>query len=91
VIDLSLLKDVFIAWMTVFSVTLSFISLVSYIRTRNRRILLVSGAFLLFAAKGLALSISLYWPAIMHVTTDLPSLLFDVAILLILYFAAVRQ
>ena len=90
-IDLGYLKDVFIAWMTVFSVTLFIISLISYARTRNRRIILVGTAFLLFSVKGMALSIGLYWPAIMKVTTDLPSLLFDVFILLILYFATLKE
>jgi len=91
VIDLGFLKDIFIAWMTVFSVTLFIISLLSYIRTRNGRILLVSLAFLMFSVKGVALSIGLYRPAMLHVTTDLPSLLFDVLILLILYFATLRE
>jgi len=85
------MKDVFIAWMTVFSVTLLIISMLSYARTRNRRILLVGLAFLMFSVKGVALTIGLYWPTVWNVATDLPSLLFDVAILLILYFAAVRE
>jgi hypothetical protein len=90
-IDPGFLKDIFIAWMTVFSATLFFISLVSYVRTRSGRIVLVALAFLMFSLKGIALSIGLYWPELLHVTTELPSLLFDVLILLILFFATVRE
>ena len=89
--DLGFLKDIFIAWMTVFSVTLFIISFISYVRTRSGRIVLVSLAFLMFSVKGVALSIGLYRPDMLHVTADLPSLLFDVLILLILYFATVRE
>ncbi|MEM2869594.1 MAG: hypothetical protein QW379_04120 [Thermoplasmata archaeon] len=89
--DTVLLKDVLIAWMTVFSLTLLVISILSYARTRNPRIALVSLAFFLFFAKGVALSIGLYWPSILSVTTDLPSLLFDVLILLILFVATLRD
>jgi hypothetical protein len=89
--DPGFLKDIFIAWMTVFSATLFIISLISYVRTRSGRILLVGIAFLMFCLKGIALSIGLYRPDVLQVTTDLPSLLFDVLILLILYFAAVRE
>jgi hypothetical protein len=90
-IDPGFLKDIFIAWMTVFSATLFFISLVSYVRTRSSRIVLVALAFLMFCIKGIALSIGLYRPELLHVTTELPSLLFDVLILLILFFATVRE
>ena len=89
--DPGFLKDIFIAWMTVFSATLFFISLVSYSRTRSGRLVLVAMAFLMFCLKGVALSIGLYRPDILQVTTELPSLLFDVLILLILYFATVRE
>ena len=89
--DALYLKDILIAWMTVFSLTLLVISVLSYIRTRNHRIALVSLAFLLFSAKGVALSIGLYWPSVLAVATDLPSLLFDVLILLILFVATLRE
>jgi hypothetical protein len=89
--DLGFLKDIFIAWMTVFSVTLFIISLISYVRTRSGRIVLVSLAFLMFSVKGAVLSIGLYRPDLLRVSSDLPSLLFDVLILLILYFATVRE
>jgi len=90
-IDPGFLKDIFIAWMTVFSATLFIISLISYMRTRNGRLVLVATAFLMFCLKGVALSIGLYWPDLLRVTTELPSLLFDVLILLILFFATVRE
>ncbi|MGQ9583533.1 MAG: hypothetical protein ACUVV6_08500 [Thermoplasmatota archaeon] len=89
--DPDLMKDVFIAWMTVFSLALLVISLLSYRRTRDHRIGLVGLAFLLFFVKGVALSIGLYWPSVLAVTTDLPSLLFDVLILLILFVATLRE
>jgi len=89
--DLGWLTDLFIAWITVFSVTLFIISVISYLRTRNRRLGLVGLAFFMFSVKGVALTIGLYWPSVWNVTTDLPSLLFDVLILLILYFATLRE
>ncbi len=85
------MTDVLIAWMTVFSVTLLLISVISYLRTRNRRLGLVSLAFLMFFAKGVALTVGLYWPSVWNVTADMPSLLFDVLILLILFYATVRE
>ena len=89
--ELGWMTDVLIAWMTVFSVTLLIISVISYLRTRNRRLGLVSLAFFMFSAKGVALTIGLYWPSVWNVTADMPSLLFDVLILLILFYATVRE
>lgn len=89
--EISLLFDILIAWITVFSFTLFIISVISYFRTGNKRILLVSSAFLLFSIKGIILTMGLYFPEIISVRLDLPSILFDVMILLIIYFAIMRR
>jgi len=76
-----------IVWVTVFACTLFMIGLLSYKRTDDKRLLLVGSAFGLYFVKGLALLISMYYPSMLNVTTDLPTILFDVMIVLILYFA----
>lgn len=80
-----------IAWVTVFSLALFIIGYVSYRRTGHPKLLAVSIAFLLFFIKGVVMALGLYFPDIVNVTTELESILLDVAILLTLYYATVRS
>jgi hypothetical protein len=84
------LVNFLIAWVTVFSLALFVIGFLSYRRTGNPKLLAVSTAFLLYFIKGVVMALGLYFPNIVGVTTELPSILLDVLILLTLYYATVR-
>ena len=53
--------NVLAAWILIFSVALTVVSAVAYMRTRNARVLFVSLAFVLFTIKGLMLTLSLMY------------------------------
>jgi hypothetical protein len=80
-----------IAWVTVFSLALFVIGYVSYRRTKHPKILAVSIAFLLYFIKGIVMAVGLYFPHLIAITTELPSILLDVVILLTLYYATLRS
>jgi len=70
------------------ALVLATVALTAYARTRHRRLLLVGLAFLGFAVKGAVLVAGLFVPALWDaVQPTLPFLLFDLAILLVLYGA----
>jgi len=79
-----------IAWVTVFSLALFVIGYIAYRRTGHPKLLAVSLAFVLYFIKGVVMALGLYYPEIVNVTTELPSILLDVVILLTLYYATVR-
>jgi hypothetical protein len=84
------LVNFLIAWVTVFSLALFVIGFLSYRRTGNPKLLAVSTAFLLYFIKGIVMALGLYFPDIVTITTQLPTILLDVLILLTLYYATVR-
>jgi hypothetical protein len=84
------LVNFLIAWVTVFSLALFVIGYLSYRRTGNPKLLAVSTAFLLYFIKGVVMALGLYFPDIVTITTQLPTILLDVLILLTLYYATVR-
>ena len=52
------------AWILIFSALLLLISIITYKRTKNKRILIVSIAFTVFFVKGIVLFIGLFTPDI---------------------------
>lgn len=78
-----------LAWATILSLALLVIALLSYLRSRERRILLVSVAFGAFFVKNLVLSVLLF--AALPEGLLLYAALFDTAILVSFYFALFRR
>ena len=52
--------NVLAAWILIFSIALTVVAAVAYSRTRNKRVLMVTLAFALFAVKGVLLTAALF-------------------------------
>jgi len=93
-----LVQDVLIACIMILALSLLVIAGLSYNRTRNRKILIITIAFSFFFIKSIILSIGLYIGLLS--SDNLPPtfvipfdflLLFDFLILLLLYFAVFKR
>jgi hypothetical protein len=73
----------------VVALALLFITYVAFRRTRNSRLLYVSGAFLLFVLKGFLTSIEMFGPEI--VWADPVASLLNFAIILCFFFGVVKR
>jgi|GEM_PF-907694 len=76
---------------TVFSLGLAIISLISYLRSKNKKILFVSFVLLLFFIKNLLLSFFLFIGQIQNDITILALELFDLFILVFLFIAVLTK
>ena len=88
VVDLS---DFLVAWMTIFAGTLLVIGLVSWHRTSNRKLLMISSGFGLFFVKGLLFSVGIFVPSISPFVGSVYAILIDMVILLLFYLAIFRK
>jgi len=93
-----LVQDVLIACIFILALSLLSIAGLSYKRTKNRKILIITGAFAFFFVKSIILSVSLYIGILS--SDNLPPtfvipfdflLFFDFIILLLLYFAVFKR
>lgn len=80
-----------VGFATIFSLGLCIISLISYRRSKNKKIFFVSLVLLLFFIKNLFLSITLFTAPIQNNTMLLALGLFDLFILLFLYIAVLTK
>ena len=85
------LEDLLVPWVTIFSFVLFLIAIISYNRTRNKRLIFVTSAFGLFFIKGILLTVGLYFPLILSVHEDPLILIIDIGLLLALYFGILRK
>jgi len=81
------------AFVTIFALGLLIVSLFSYRRHRNMKLLIISVVFLLFLMKGILLSIGLiYEDMVLSVLTSLVFIgAFDFIVLLLLFLATFRR
>lgn len=87
----SLLSTILIGCLVGLSLILLLVSLVSYRRTGNSRLLLVSGAFLVFMVKGVLMLAFLFLQSLSESTELLVLVLMDLVIILFLYFAIAKK
>ncbi|MFH1100675.1 MAG: hypothetical protein V1726_01385 [Methanobacteriota archaeon] len=78
-------------FVTVFSLGLLAISLYSYRKSKNMKLLAVSCVFLIFLIKGILLSIGVFFPNSGMPSASLWFILFDVVILLLLFIATLKR
>jgi len=78
-------------FVTVFSVGLLSISLYSYRKSKNMKLLAVSCVFLVFLVKGILLSIGVLFPDSGMPSASLWFVVFDVIILLLLFIATLKR
>ncbi|WP_455392265.1 hypothetical protein [[Eubacterium] cellulosolvens] len=93
-----LVQDVLIACIMILAFSLLVVATLSYNRTRNRKILMITIAFAFFFVKSIILTVGLY-TGILSSNNLTPTfvipfdflLLFDFLILLLLYFAVFKR
>lgn len=90
------LKDGLVGLLIILSLALTVIGWISYNRTGNPKIRLVTAAFLLFFLKGMFLAVGLYLTDLVEVPKEFAAsfdimLAVDVLILFILYMALFRK
>ena len=85
-------QDIIIsAFVTIFSVGLLAISLASYRKYKNLKLLFVSLVFLIFLIKGVLISISLFTEEFAIINSMPYSGLFDLTILILLFIATLKR
>ena len=82
---------VIFGFLTVFSIGLLTISLISYMKSKNQKILFVTGVFLIFSIKGVLLSLSIFI-TLPLIIISVPFLgIFDFIILSLLFIATLKK
>jgi hypothetical protein len=89
--NISLMNIGIVGITTVFSLGLSIISLISYRKSKNKKIFFVSVVLLLFFIKNLLLSFFLFTSQIQNDITILALELFDLLILVFLFTAVLTK
>ena len=84
------LEEVLVGLMLIFSVFLLGMSLLSYRVTGNRKMLFVTGAFVLFVVKGCVMATSLFTEAV-DLELEPALLLLDLFILITLYIMIIKK
>ncbi|MEM0493031.1 MAG: hypothetical protein QXS02_03630 [Candidatus Thermoplasmatota archaeon] len=79
------------AGITVFSAGLLIISLLSYYRYKNIKLLFVSSVFFIFLIKGILLSLGLFIKDINTYITDIVESILDISILILLFIATLKR
>ncbi|MEM0467108.1 MAG: hypothetical protein QXL17_07915 [Candidatus Thermoplasmatota archaeon] len=79
------------ACVTTFSLGLLIVSVTSYRKHKNQKLLFVSAVFFLLLIKGISLSIGLFVEDVLIWLYPLYSSLFDVFILLLLFVATLKR
>jgi len=79
------------AFITIFSFGLFSVSILSYKKSKNRKLIFVSTVFLLFFIKGIILSLSLFLPDF-NIYITIPILaIFDLLVLFLLFIATLKK
>ncbi len=92
----AILKDILVGLLIVLSLALVIIGSLSYRKTGNPKVRMVTAAFAMFLFKGLALAVGLYLTDLVEVPREFAGsfdlmLAVDVVVLLLLYLALFRK
>lgn len=82
------------AVVTIFSVGLLVVSLLSYKKYKNVKLLFISLVFIVFLIKGILFSLSLFYPSFTELDMMLFSIysgMFDVVVLILLFVATLKR
>ena len=79
------------ACITIFSLGMLIVSLLSFNKYKNTKLLLVSIVFLIFFIKGLIFSFSLFYDNINNIISNIYIALFDLSILILLFMATLKR
>jgi hypothetical protein len=79
------------AFITIFALGLFLVSLASYRKYKNLKLLFVSLVFIIFLIKGILLSLSLFYNEIAEITTNTYYALSDLIVLILLFIATLKR
>jgi len=79
------------AGITIFALGLFIVSLLSYRKYKNGKLLFVSLVFLIFLVKGILLSLSLFYSQFADIISNPYVGLFDLIILVLLFIATLKR
>jgi hypothetical protein len=88
---IDMLHEIVIALVTVFALTITIISALSYRKSHNRKVLIVTVCFALFFVKGIVLSLGIFMEDAEWGTLLLLSTIFDLVILVLLFMAIISR
>ena len=88
---MQIIEVVLSAFVTIFSFGLLCVSLKSYRKHNNIKLLIIGFVFLVFLIKAILVSIGLFYPNISVIEFDLYSGLIDLVILLLLFIATLKR
>ena len=88
--DTMIEQSIIYGFITIFSLGLFVVSFLSYRKTQNKKLLFVTGVFLLFLIKSVLLSSSLFLSQLQSVTTQPFLAIFDLFMLLLLFIATLK-
>lgn len=92
VVEMEIETIVISAFTTIFSLGLLLVSLASYKRYKNLKLIFASLVFLVFLIKGVILSTSLFYEELSSIiSTSVYTGLFDLIILVLLFIATLRR
>jgi hypothetical protein len=79
------------AGITIFSLNLLIVSLLSYWKYRNKKLLLISSVFIFFFIRGLFLTYRVFYEDITNLSSILYLWVFDLFILVLLYITSLKR
>ncbi len=79
------------ATITIFSLGMFIVSLFSYRKSKNVKLMFVGSAFFVFFVKGVVQSVGIFSNVIRLVSDDISMKIFDVIILLLLFIATLKR
>jgi hypothetical protein len=86
----TIVNSIIYGFLTVFSFGLWVISILTYQKSKNKKILFVNIVFLLFLLKGLLLSLSIFFSGFLDFLTIPMFAVFDLLILVLLFIAVLK-
>ena len=79
------------ACITIFSLGMLIVSLLSYRKYKNIKLIFVSSAFLIFFIKGIILSLSLFYEEMAVINSSTYTGILDLIILILLFMATLKR
>ena len=90
--EIGLMESIIIyGFITIFSIGLFSVSILSYYKSKNRKLMFVSTVFLLFFIKGVVLSLSLFFSDLNIILTIPILAFFDLIVLFLLFIATLKK
>ena len=90
--EIGLMESIIIyGFITVFSIGLFSVSILSYYKSKNKKLLFVSTVFFLFFIKGVVLSLSLFILDLNEMITIPILAVFDLIVLFLLFIATLKK